>query len=99
VLKSVLRTQGLKLGTYTSHASVQIFVFGISSHSRHLVSVSGEVGWRKGGQDAIVLNVDDSALTNPEKTDFGGLVGNFHGTLRFGFYGSVGLSNILHAEI
>jgi hypothetical protein len=51
------------------------------------------------GWDTSVLNVDGSALTNPKKADFGGLVRNFQGTFRFGFYGSIGLSNTLHAEI
>ena len=47
----------------------------------------------------MVLNVDGSALTNPGKAGYGGLVRNFEGKFQFAFYGSVGLSNILHAEI
>jgi len=47
----------------------------------------------------MILNVDGSALTNLGKVGFGGLVHNHDGTFQFGFYGSVGLSNILHAEI
>jgi len=47
----------------------------------------------------MVLNEDGSALTNPDTTRYGGLVRNFEGKMQFAFYGSVGLSNILHAEI
>jgi len=47
----------------------------------------------------MVLNVDDNALTNPSKAGYGGLVRNFERKFQFAFYGSVGLSNILHAKI
>jgi len=42
--------------------------------------------------DTMVLNMDDIA-------SYSGLVRNFEGNFEFFFYGSVGLSNILHAEI
>jgi len=35
----------------------------------------------------MILNVDGSALTNPGKAGFGGLVRNHDGTFQFGFYG------------
>jgi len=47
----------------------------------------------------MVLNVDDNTLTNPGKAGYGGLIRNFEGKFQFAFYGSVGLSNILHAGI
>jgi len=58
-----------------------------------------EVCWQHGDNDTLVLNVDGSALTNPGQAGYGGIVHNSGGKFLFGFYGSVGLSNILHAEI
>ena len=58
-----------------------------------------EVCWQHGDNDTMVLNVDDNALTNPGKAGYGGLVRNFEGKFQLAFCGSVGLSNILHAEI
>lgn len=47
----------------------------------------------------MVLNVDVSALTNPGKTGYDGLVKNFEENFQFAFYDGVGLSNILHVKI
>ena len=77
------------------HVSKQAFE-SPTSHSHRAIR---EVCWNKGDEDAMILNVDGSALTNPGKAGFGGLVRNHDGTFQFGFYGSVGLSNIFHAEI
>jgi len=67
--------------------------------STALVRPTQEVCWQHGDNDTMVLIVDGSALTNPRKAGYGGLVRNFEGKFQFAFYGSVGLSNILHAEI
>jgi hypothetical protein len=64
--------------------------------STALVRPSHEVCWQHGDNYTMVLN---SALTNLGKARYGGLVRNFEGKLQFAFYGSVELSNILHAEI
>jgi len=58
-----------------------------------------EVCWQHGDNDTLVRNVEGSALTNPGQAGYGGIVRNFDEKFMFGFYGSVGLSNILHAEI
>jgi hypothetical protein len=47
----------------------------------------------------MVLNVDNIALTNLGKTSYDGLIMDFEGNFQFALYGSVGLSNILYAEI
>jgi len=62
----------------------------------HSTRTTCEVCWSKGDVSDTILNVDGSALTNPE---FGGLVRNHDGAFQFGFYGIIGLSNILHVEI
>ena len=57
------------------------------------------VSWQHGDEDTMILNVDGSALTNPGKAGFGGLIRKHDGSFQLGFFGSVGISNILHAEI
>nr|KYP72298.1 hypothetical protein KK1_004886 [Cajanus cajan] len=49
--------------------------------------------------DWVTINVDGSALTNPGAVGVGGLVR--HNTSRFmvGFFGSIGVSNNIHAEL
>jgi len=42
--------------------------------------------WNKGDKDVIILNVDGSALTNPGKAGFGGLVCNHDERFQFSFY-------------
>ena len=58
-----------------------------------------EVCWQSGDQDVMVLNVDGSAVINPGQSGFGGLVRNQEGNFYFGFYESIGWSNMLHVEI
>nr|KYP44262.1 14.7 kDa ribonuclease H-like protein [Cajanus cajan] len=47
----------------------------------------------------VTLNVDGSALTNPGDSGYGGLVRDHEGKFILGFYGSIGVSNNIHAEI
>lgn len=49
------------------------------------------IAWQRPKATSVVLNVDGSALTNPGKAGFGGLVRNSDGEFVFGFYGSAGL--------
>jgi hypothetical protein len=46
----------------------------------------------------MILNVEGSALTNPRKAEFGGLVRNHEGSFQLSFYSSVRISNVLHGE-
>jgi len=57
------------------------------------------VVWPKGHTGSIILNVDGSALTNPGAARFGGLIRDHNGKFIKGYYGSIGYSNVLHAEI
>jgi len=57
------------------------------------------VSWQHGDEDTMILNVDGSALTNPGKAGYGGLIRKHDGSFQLGFFGNVGISNILHAEI
>lgn len=47
----------------------------------------------------MALNVDGSAINNPGWVGFGGVIRDHNGVFKKGFYGSVGYSNILHAEL
>lgn len=58
-----------------------------------------EVTWSRPQQDNVALNVDGSALTNPGLAGFGGLIRDHTGEFRRGFLGSVGHSDIMHAEL
>jgi len=60
---------------------------------------SREVCWQHDDKYTLALNVDGSALTNPSQACYGGIVRNSDEKFQFGFYGSAGLSNIIHAEI
>ncbi|AES96565.1 hypothetical protein MTR_5g038610 [Medicago truncatula] len=57
------------------------------------------VSWQYRDEDIMVLNVDRSALTNSRKVGYGGLIFKHDENFQLGFFGSVGISNILHAEI
>lgn len=57
------------------------------------------VSWKKPEEGWVVLNVDGSAITNPGRTGYGGLVRNKDGEFLVGFYGSAGISHISHAEM
>lgn len=43
--------------------------------------------------------MDDNALTNLGKTDFGGLIRNYEASFQFASYGSVAIFDVLHAKI
>lgn len=47
----------------------------------------------------MVLNVDGSSLINPENTGYDGLIRKHNGSFQLSFDGSMGIFNILHAEI
>ena len=52
-----------------------------------------------GDEDIMVLIVDRRTLTNPRKVGYGGLICKHDESFQLGFFGSVGISNIIHAEI
>lgn len=58
-----------------------------------------QVSWIKPEDGWVVLKVDGSALSNPGKSGFGGLVRNADGEFLRGYYGSAGFTHIGHAEI
>ncbi|AET03438.1 hypothetical protein MTR_8g070610 [Medicago truncatula] len=58
-----------------------------------------EVSWQRGNHITWILNVDGSALTNLSLAGFCGLIRRHDGSFIFRFHMSVGLFNILHAEI
>lgn len=66
--------------------------------SKHLHSPIN-VSWKKPEEGWVVLNVDGSAVTNPGRTGYGGLVRNKDGEFLVGFYGSAGISHIGHVEM
>ena len=53
--------------------------------STALVRPTHKVCWQHGDNDTMVLNVDGSALTNPGKAGYGGLVRNFEEKFQFAF--------------
>jgi ribonuclease HI len=57
------------------------------------------VSWQREDEDTMILNVDENALTNPGKAGYGGLIRKHDGSFELGFSDSIGISNILHAEI
>lgn len=57
------------------------------------------VSWKPPDEGVVVLNVDGSALSNPGQAGFGGLVRNSSGKFLLSFYGSLGVSDIMHAEV
>lgn len=58
-----------------------------------------EVMWSKPPLDYVALNVDGSAITNPRQAGFSGLIRDHRGEFRRGFYGSIGYSDIMPAEL
>lgn len=71
--------------------------FGLNQHIAH--RLPKEVRWDKPDEGVCSLNVDGSAMTNPGLAGFGGIVRDSNGKFVRGFYGSVGWSDILHAEV
>jgi ribonuclease HI len=57
------------------------------------------MSWQHRKEDDMILNVDGSALINPSKVNNGGLIWKHDGSFQLGLFRSVGISNILHAEI
>ncbi|GAU30888.1 hypothetical protein TSUD_15740 [Trifolium subterraneum] len=47
----------------------------------------------------MILNVDGSSIGNPGISCFGGLIRNADGAWVHGFFGNLGFTNILHAEL
>lgn len=64
-----------------------------------LCDAGNTIAWQQPGDGRVVLNVDGSALTNLGKAGFRGLVRNNHEDFLWGFYGSVGVSDILRAKM
>lgn len=56
-----------------------------------------EVTWTIPIEGSVTLNVDGSAVTTSGLVGFGGLVRDHSGSFLHGFYGSVGVSDIMHA--
>lgn len=73
--------------------------FGLEDNFAGVAHLPRQVQWQRGSEDTMVLNVDGSALTNPGPAGFGGLIRNHDRIFLQGFHGSVGISNILHAEL
>lgn len=65
----------------------------------HGMDKAHSISWHRPNKGTMVLNVDGSALTNPGKAGFGGLVCDCSGAFLLGFYGSAGETDILHAEV
>jgi ribonuclease HI len=57
------------------------------------------VRWNALGGTNMILNVDGSSIGNPGISGFGGLIRNADGAWVHGFYGNLGVTNILHAEL
>ncbi|PNY06668.1 ribonuclease H [Trifolium pratense] len=47
----------------------------------------------------MILNVDESSISNLGISGFGGLIRNADGAWIHGFFGNIGVTNILHAEL
>ncbi|GAU26057.1 hypothetical protein TSUD_225190 [Trifolium subterraneum] len=69
-------------------------------HSNHHdTSTSKLVKWNVLGGTSMILNVDGSSLGNPGISGFGGLIRNADGAWVHGFFGNLGVNNILHAKL
>ncbi|GAU21723.1 hypothetical protein TSUD_328480 [Trifolium subterraneum] len=49
--------------------------------------------------NCMILNVDGSSIGNPGISGYGGLIRNADGAWIHGFFGNLGVTNILHAEL
>lgn len=59
-----------------------------------------KVTWVNPSEGCVAFNVDGSAITKPGLSGFGGLIRDHNGVfILHGFYGSIGNSDILHAEL
>ncbi|KAK2405415.1 hypothetical protein QL285_054655 [Trifolium repens] len=66
---------------------------------QHVATSTKLVRWNSLGGTGMILNVDGSSIGNPGVSGFGGLIRNSDGAWVHGFYGNLGVSNILHAEL
>ncbi|KAJ1383082.1 Ribonuclease H domain [Sesbania bispinosa] len=76
-----------------------ITVNTVFTHHHTSLADSRMVGWQRPQAGAVALNVDGSALGNPGLAGFGGLLRDGSGNWLKGFYGGIGVSEILHAEL
>jgi ribonuclease HI len=65
----------------------------------HETSFTKQVKWNALGGTGMILNVDGSSIGNPGISGFGGLIRNTDGGWVHGFFGNLGHTNILHAEL
>lgn len=72
--------------------------YGVNADGR-CGRIPKEVSWIKPVEEWITLNVDGSAINNPGMAGFGGLMRDCDGCFLHGFYGTVGVSDILHAKL
>jgi hypothetical protein len=66
---------------------------------QHAAMTTNLVRWNSLGGTSMILNVDGSSIGNPGVFGFGRLIRNSNGAWVHGFYGNLGVSNILHAEL
>lgn len=67
---------------------------------KHGTRTVRDVAWQGAPDDrTVALNVDGSCQGNSGRGSYGGLLRDHTGTFIFGFFGSVGLTSILHAEL
>lgn len=55
--------------------------------------------WNAQKRSNMILNVDDSSLSNPDVSDFGGSIRNVNGAWIHVYADTIGYSKILHAEL
>jgi ribonuclease HI len=67
--------------------------------NQSMASSTRMVKWNAHGGNSMILNVDGSSIGNPGVSGFGGLIRHADGTWIRGFYGNIGVSNIMHAEL
>lgn len=92
------------------HSVHEIYAQALSSWS-HIVKAYGSssevhnqgniryVSWMCPTAGTVALNVTGSAFTNIGLVGFGGIIRYHTGSFLHGYYGSVGISCIMHAEL
>ncbi|PNX93847.1 ribonuclease H [Trifolium pratense] len=65
----------------------------------HETTVPKLVRWNAHGGTDMILNVDGSSIGNPDISGYGGIIRNADGAWIHGFFGNLGVTNILHAEL
>lgn len=73
--------------------------YGLTCNDHLSTRLPREVIWQRPVGNSVVLNVDGSAISNPSEAGFGGLIRDSDGVFLKGFFGSVGVSSILYAEV